>query len=77
MAEDSIQATFRTDKDTKNTRRFEEVTEVDGEVLPAEGLGKHDIGTLYVQSESLESVFGELPDGVRVTVEAVDPADEA
>lgn len=70
MPPERITTTFRVDDDTKNTRRFEEVTEVqqNGETVevPAEGLDQHAIGTLYVQQESLQDAFEELPD--RVTV---------
>lgn len=72
MADDSITAEFRLDDDTKNTRRFEEVAEVEqsGETMeiPAEGLDQHAIGTLYVQQEELQDAFGELPDRVQVEI---------
>lgn len=52
MATDSISAVFRLDTDTKNTRRFEEVVDIqqDGETVevPAEGINQNAVGTLYV-----------------------------
>lgn len=77
MAADSITTEFRLDDDTKNTRRFEEIVEVEqsGETMevPAEGLGQHSIGTLYIQQEALREAFNELPD--RVQVEITVPSD--
>ena len=69
MADSSITAEFRLDEDTKNTRRYEEITVVEqkGETMevPAEGLGQHAIGTLYIQQ-----AFSELPDRVQVEIAA-------
>lgn len=67
MAEETISARFRTDDDTKNTRRFEEVVDV-GE--------SKTIGTLYVQKDALTKAFGDLPDGVEVTVRPIKGDDE-
>lgn len=78
MATDSISAVFRLDTDTKNTRRFEEVVEIqqDGETVevPAEGIDQHAVGTLYVQKERLEAVFDQLPDRVQITITVPDDA---
>lgn len=72
MTDDSITDEFRLDEDTKNTRRFEEIAEVEqsGETMevPAEGLGQHAVGTLYIQQETLQEAFGELPDRVQVDI---------
>ena len=74
MADSSITAEFRLDEDTKNTRRYEEITVVEqkGETMevPAKGLGQHAIGTLYIQQESLQEAFSELPDRVQVEIAA-------
>ena len=74
MADSSITAEFRLDEDTKNTRRYEEITVVEqkGETMevPAEGLGQHTIETLYIQQESLQEAFSELPDRVQVEIAA-------
>jgi hypothetical protein len=74
MVDESITAEFRLDTDTKNTRRFEEITEVDqsGETMevPAEGIGQHSIGTLYVQQTALEDAFGELPERIQIEITA-------
>lgn len=76
MARESITGEFRLDKDTKNTRRFEEVVEVEqgGETVevPAEGLGQHAIGTIYVQREELQKAFDELPDHIKVEITVSD-----
>jgi hypothetical protein len=76
MAEESITAAFRLDTDTKNTRRFEEITEVDqsGETMevPAEGIDQHSIGTLYVQQIALEDAFGELPERIQIEITGPD-----
>ena len=74
MATESITADFRLDTDTKNTRRFEEITEVkqrgESTEVPAEGIDQHSIGTLYVQQTALEEVFGELPERIQVEITA-------
>lgn len=72
MANNSISTEFRLDQDTKNTRRFEEVTEVEqgGKTMevPAEGIDQHTVGTLYVQKEALKETFGELPERVQIDI---------
>lgn len=56
---DSVTVTLSTDRDTKNTRRYEE-----------DGPGPYVIGTLYVQKWALTQLGGgSLPDGVKVTLE--------
>lgn len=76
MPDGSIRADFRLDDDTKNTRRFEEIVEVQqgGETMevPAEGLGQHTIGTLYIQQDALHGAFDELPDRVHVDITVPD-----
>lgn len=51
-----ITLTFEVEKDTKNTRRFAEVTE--GDATPV-------VGTLYIQKSAFK---GDLPDTVTVTI---------
>jgi hypothetical protein len=76
MSKEKMEAKFQLDEDTKNTRRFEEVTEVkqgdETMKVPAEGLDQHSIGTLYIQQEKLQDAFGELPDQVEVEVTVSD-----
>ena len=56
---DRLGLTFKTEKDTKNTRRYQEEA----------GNGPTIIGTLYVQQWALRKLTGgDLPDRVRVTV---------
>ncbi len=56
---EKLELTFKYEKDTKNTRRYQEET----------GDGPPIIGTLYVQQWALRKLTGaELPDRVRVTV---------
>ena len=56
---EKLELTFKYEKDTKNTRRYQEET----------GDGPPIIGTLYVQQWALRKLTGaELPDLVRVTV---------
>lgn len=78
MTADSIAAEFRLDTDTKNTRRFEEITEVEqsGETMevPAEGIGQHSIGTLYVQQTALTDAFGDLPERIEIEITTPAPA---
>lgn len=77
MSDDRISAEFRLDEDTKNTRRFEEVVDMQqsGETveIPAEGVDQHAVGTLYVQKERLEDVFDRLPE--RIQIDITVPAD--
>ena len=57
-----LELTFKFEKDTKNTRRYQEET---GDNPPV-------IGTLYLQQWALRKLTGaDLPDRLRVTV-AVD-----
>ncbi len=57
---DKLELTFKVEKDTKNTRRFQEAA-IDGPPV---------IGTLYIQQWALRKLTGgDLPDRVRVTVE--------
>ena len=54
-----LELTFKVEKDTKNTRRYEEET---GDTPPV-------IGTLYIQQWALRKLTGaDLPDRVRVTI---------
>ena len=56
---DKLELTFKVEKDTKNTRRYQEEA----------GDGPPIIGTLYVQQWALRKLTGgDLPDCVRVTV---------
>ena len=56
---DKLELTFRVEKDTKNTRRYQEEAH-DGPPI---------IGTLYVQQWALRKLTGgDLPERVRVTV---------
>ena len=56
---DKLELTFKVEKDTKNTRRYQEEA---GDSPPI-------IGTLYVQQWALRKLTGgDLPDCVRVTV---------
>ena len=56
---DKLELTFTVEKDTKNTRRYQEET----------GDGPPIIGTLYIQQWALRKLTGgNLPDRVRVTV---------
>lgn len=56
---EKLELTFNFEKDTKNTRRYQE------EALE----GPQIIGTLYVQQWALRKLTGgDLPDRVRVTV---------
>jgi hypothetical protein len=56
---DELELTFKVEKDTKNTRRYQEEA----------GDGPPIIGTLYVQQWALRKLTGgDLPDRVRVTV---------
>ena len=58
----NLELTFKFEKDTKNTRRYQEET---GDNPPV-------IGTLYLQQWALRKLTGaDLPDRLRVTV-AVD-----
>jgi len=57
---DKLELTFTVEKDTKNTRRFQEEASDSPPV----------IGTLYVQQWALRKLTGgDLPDRVTVTVE--------
>jgi hypothetical protein len=54
-----LELTFKFEKDTKNTRRYQEET----------GDGPPIIGTLYLQQWALRKMTGtDLPERVRVTV---------
>ena len=57
---DQLELTFKVEKDTKNTRRYQEEAS-DGPTI---------IGTLYVQQWALRKLTGggNLPDRLRVTV---------
>jgi len=56
---DKLELVFTVEKDTKNTRRYQEET----------GDGPPVIGTLYLQQWALRKLTGgNLPDRVRVTV---------
>jgi len=56
---DKLELIFKVEKDTKNTRRYQEET----------GDGPDIIGTLYIQQWALRKLTGtDLPDRVRVTV---------
>ena len=56
---DELELTFEVEKDTKNTRRYQEEASDSPPV----------IGTLYVQQWALRKLTGgDLPDRVRVTV---------
>ena len=56
---DKLELTFKVEKDTKNTRRYQEEA----------GDGPPIVGTLYVQQWALRKLTGgDLPDRVRVTV---------
>lgn len=56
---DKLELTFQVEKDTKNTRRYQEEA---GDNPPI-------IGTLYVQLWALRKLTGgDLPDRLRVTV---------
>ena len=56
---DKLELTFKVEKDTKNTRRYQEEA-ADGPPI---------IGTLYVQQWALRKLTGgDLPERVRVTV---------
>jgi hypothetical protein len=56
---EKLELCFKFEKDTKNTRRYQEETN-DGPSI---------IGTLYVQQWALRKLTGtDLPDRVRVTV---------
>jgi hypothetical protein len=56
---EKLELTFRYEKDTKNTRRYQEET----------GDEPLIIGTLYLQQWALRKLTGkELPDRLRVTV---------
>ena len=55
----NLELTFKFEKDTKNTRRYQEET---GDNPPV-------IGTLYLQQWALRKLTGaDLPDRLRVTV---------
>jgi len=59
---DKLELTFKVEKDTKNTRRYQEEA----------GDGPPIIGTLYVQQWALRKLTGgDLPERVRVTVTVV------
>ena len=59
---DKLQATFKVEKDTKNTRRYAEVP----------GDGPPIINTIYVQKWAAKKLAGgQMPDRIRVTVEVV------
>jgi len=59
---DKLELTFKVEKDTKNTRRYQEEA----------GDGSPIIGTLYVQQWALRKLTGgDLPERVRVTVTVV------
>ena len=59
QAMDKLELTFKVEKDTKNTRRYQEEA-TDGPPI---------IGTLYVQQWALRKLTGgDLPERVRVTV---------
>ncbi len=56
---DKLELTFQVEKDTKNTRRYQEEAS-DGPPI---------IGTLYVQQWALRKLAGgDMPDRLRVTV---------
>ena len=56
---DKLELTFKLEKDTKNTRRYQEEA----------GDGPPIIGTLYVQQWALRKLTGgDLPEHLRVTV---------
>ena len=56
---DKLELTFQVEKDTKNTRRYQEEAS-DGPSI---------VGTLYIQQWALRKLTGgDLPDRVRVTV---------
>ena len=56
---DKLELVFKVEKDTKNTRRYQEEA-IDGPPI---------IGTLYVQQWALRKLTGgDLPERVRVTV---------
>ena len=56
---DKLELTFKVEKDTKNTRRYQEEA----------GDGPPIIGTLYVQQWALRKLTGgDLPDRLLVTV---------
>jgi len=56
---EKLELIFKFEKDTKNTRRYQEET----------GDGPAIIGTLYIQQWALRKLTGtDLPDRVRVTV---------
>ncbi len=56
---EKLELTFKYEKDTKNTRRYQEET----------GDGPPIIGTLYLQQWALRKLTGkDLPDRLRVTV---------
>jgi len=56
---DKLELTFQVEKDTKNTRRYQEEA----------SNGPPIIGTLYVQQWALRKLTGgDLPERVRVTV---------
>jgi len=56
---DKLELTFQVEKDTKNTRRYQEEA-IDGPAI---------IGTLYVQQWALRKLTGgDLPDRVTVTL---------
>ena len=56
---DKLELTFKVEKDTKNTRRYQEEA----------GDGPPIIGTLYVQQWALRKLTGgDLPERLRVTV---------
>jgi len=56
---EKLELTFKAEKDTKNTRRYQEEA-TDGPPI---------VGTLYIQQWALRKLTGgDLPDRVRVTV---------
>ena len=56
---EKLELIFKLEKDTKNTRRYQEETD-DGPAI---------IGTLYIQQWALRNLTGtDLPDRVRVTI---------
>ena len=58
---DKIVREFVVERDTKNTRRFQEVTPPDKLVA---------VGTLYIQ-KAVMPISGKLPDRIKVTIEIV------
>ena len=63
-----IEATFKLNKDTKRTRRYEEV----GATINGEASMSPVVGTLYVQQFALRRLNnGELPEEVTITIKVV------